>query len=218
MFIHPYLGGSKFMTEMIYVKGMSRDVPFRKPPLSTEQILHPEKYTTENRDDPTSVELAKRPALMKDGWSESPLRNTFGEFQIKLIMDVFNGLAEGARIAAGWDGDTYAFYNKKNEFFTECRTTWDTVLDASEFYDAMLDVMRRRSTKPIYFVSWGEPENSKPKELKIEDVFNVIGKPYKKNGSEDIINGANWHFVIARRGKDVYTAIFTPEALKQVKK
>ena len=73
------------------------DEAYRNPPLSTEQILHPEKYR-DQIDLPMSIDLG----VLKpgDGWKEV-CRNVLGEMQMGVMLR-----KHGAKTAApGWDGD-----------------------------------------------------------------------------------------------------------------
>ena len=76
-------------------------------PESTEQILHPEKYTA--GEAPVAVTLpADLATRLGTGWTV-PLQDTFGEFQLGIWLreaGVAGGDATAA--AAGWGGDRLA--------------------------------------------------------------------------------------------------------------
>ncbi len=99
----PYLQGMVYCAKLTNEKGWAAiDEAYRDPPLSTEQILHPEKYAAKP-DLPTLIELgALNPGA---GWKEVG-RNVLGELQL-LIMLRKHG---GKTAAAGWDGDRYAVF------------------------------------------------------------------------------------------------------------
>ncbi len=112
-------------------------------PVSTEQILHPEKYL-EERDNPTTITL---PGFSENfsQWQELE-RNTLGEFNIRILIDGFLS-AEDARIAAeGWDGDRFVFYEEpeSDQTLVIWYTTWDTEQDAREFFQRYLRVFEKR--------------------------------------------------------------------------
>ena len=102
------------------------DEVYRDPPLSTEQILHPEKYR-EKPDYPMSIDLGSLAA--GEGWKEAG-RNVLGEMQLAILLKKHGGKAA----AAGWDGDRYAvFEGPKGKLGLVWASTWDSEDDAREF-------------------------------------------------------------------------------------
>src|SRR6185312_5802699 len=80
--IFPYLRGLVFCARLTNDGGWKAiDDAYRHPPLSTEQILHPEKYRAEP-DRPTVVDLGKLDA--GPGWTELG-RNVVGEMQLAVL-------------------------------------------------------------------------------------------------------------------------------------
>jgi hypothetical protein len=125
--IFPYLRGMVFCARLTNDGGWKAlNDAYREPPLSTEQVLHPEKYHT-NPDPPTDVDLGTlKPG---DGWKELG-RNVVGEMQLAVLLRAHGG----KNAAAGWDGDRYAvFEGPKGRLGLVWLTTWDSDKDASEF-------------------------------------------------------------------------------------
>jgi len=107
------------------------DADFAKPPDSTEQILHPDKWTT--REPPIEVklpvDLAKR---MGTGWTLDH-EDTFGEHQ----MGIWLGGVSQAAAAQGWGGDRIALLKGPNDGWAIAwHTVWDSAADAAEFETA----------------------------------------------------------------------------------
>ncbi|MDQ3512656.1 MAG: hypothetical protein M3462_03165 [Chloroflexota bacterium] len=130
--LFPYEAGQAFVTALREDDDWaSVDAAFDDLPMSTEQILHPEKYTTE-RDDPTAVELVDLSDTLGAGW-EALDENNFGEYQVRLMLEgeLSGGGAEDA--AAGWDGDRYAFYADEDEDVFVWQSVWDSEDEAAEF-------------------------------------------------------------------------------------
>jgi hypothetical protein len=132
--LFPYTSGMNFV-QCLYADGgfAAVDAAYTEPPASTEQILHPEKYTADEA--PIAVDLPDDlAARMGDGWSVG-LEDTLGEFQLKLWMEHAGsggGLADAA--AAGWGGDRSVLLDGPNgEFAIVISTQWDTAADAREF-------------------------------------------------------------------------------------
>jgi hypothetical protein len=139
----PYGHGTDFVVKYLKgTKGEFKDINklFKDFPLSSEQILHPEKYYGEKRDHPILVTLPDLTKLFGAPWKET-FNNVHGEFATKLLLREFRSdkLRLGAidRAAEGWGGDRYVVLedDKKVAMYV-WYTTWDTEKDAREFYDA----------------------------------------------------------------------------------
>jgi len=125
--IFPYFKGMVFCAKLTNKGGWKAiDEAYRNPPLSTEQILHPEKYRGEP-DLPMSIDLGVLKA--GSGWKEVG-RNVMGEMQLAVMLKKHGGKAA----AAGWDGDRYAvFEGAKDRLGVVWLSTWDSDDDAREF-------------------------------------------------------------------------------------
>ncbi|HEV8401494.1 MAG TPA: hypothetical protein VGQ31_00525 [Candidatus Limnocylindrales bacterium] len=130
----PYTTGFAYVTNVQSNGGWPAvNAYFSKMPRSTEQILHPEKYTS--GEAPVAVtmpsDLASR---LGDGWSV-PLQDTFGELQLGIWLrgaGVAN--ADATKAAAGWGGDRLAVMDGPNDAWgVAIQTVWDTDADAVEF-------------------------------------------------------------------------------------
>ena len=76
--IFPYFQGMVFCAKLANAGGWAAiDEVYRNPPLSTEQILHPEKYR-DRPDYPMTIELGR--SSPGQGWKEVG-RNVLGEMQ-----------------------------------------------------------------------------------------------------------------------------------------
>ena len=113
---------------------------FADPPRSTEQILHPAKYTGPNRDDPQRLILGPAPeglvgrTVVKE--------NCVGEFALQVLLRERLGEPRAGNAAAGWDGDTYRVVAADAEggsVVVAWAPVWDTEDDAAEFARAIED-------------------------------------------------------------------------------
>ncbi|MDK2971906.1 MAG: hypothetical protein PWP23_1661 [Candidatus Sumerlaeota bacterium] len=147
--VFPYMGGMYFMTAL-QASGTEgwRDLPFRDPPQSTEQILHPEKYYAE-REAPIEVDLPEWEA--RDGLEEVH-RGVVGEWVTRLILtppesfpmltalttEVLVNEPVAVAAAAGWGGDRFVAVASADDsrWFVAWKTVWDDALDADEFEHA----------------------------------------------------------------------------------
>jgi hypothetical protein len=126
--IFPYLRGMVFCARLTNDGGWDAlNEAYQRPPLSTEQILHPEKYKAK-LDLPTAVDLGTlKPG---SGWKELG-RNVVGEMQLAVLLRRHGG----KNAAAGWDGDRYAvFEGPEGRLGLVWLSTWDTERDAQEFH------------------------------------------------------------------------------------
>ncbi len=123
----PYLRGMVFCAKLANTGGWAAiDQVYRDPPLSTEQILHPEKYRVKP-DYPMSIELGT--LAPGEGWKEAG-RNVLGEMQLAILLKKHGG----KDAAAGWDGDRYAvFEGPTAKLGLVWVSTWDSTDDAREF-------------------------------------------------------------------------------------
>ena len=125
--IFPYFRGMVFCAKLANEGGWAAiDEVYRNPPLSTEQIMHPEKYRAKP-DFPMTIDLGTLKA--GEGWKEIG-RNVLGEMQTAILLRKHGGKTA----AAGWDGDRYAvFEDSRHSLGLVWQSTWDTEDDAREF-------------------------------------------------------------------------------------
>ena len=141
--IFPYLSGAEFMRH--YDETRPGKVPFAEMPVSTEQILHTSAYF-DRVDPPTVVTL---PEL--GGGAKAVYSNNLGEFETRLFL--FQHLQDqnaAIRGAAGWDGDRFVSFETKGGDGIAWVTTWDSKIDAGEFFDLVdTSILKRfRNAKP----------------------------------------------------------------------
>ena len=128
--LFPYLGGLVFLQK--HWAGPWGRVPPLGPdmPVSTEQVLHPEKFEPGRVDWPTDVRFLEAPPA---GWTEVYTDN-LGELETRLVLREFLPDREEAdRAAAGWDGDRFRLLDGPSGEVFVWATVWDTDRDALEF-------------------------------------------------------------------------------------
>jgi hypothetical protein len=129
----PYSAGFEFVTALYRQGGfIAIDAAWANLPLSTEHILHPERYLA--GDDPIPVTLAPLTATLGAGW-ELLDQDVFGEFYLRQYLQQQLSDGEVDVAATGWGGDQYAVYwNESNEqLVMVLRLVWDTAADSDEF-------------------------------------------------------------------------------------
>ncbi len=132
--IFPYLSGAEFVRN--YKERNPGKPIYGDMPASTEQILHPSAFFA-NRDTPTEIVL---PPLKG---ATASYENNLGEFETRLFLfQSLNDQNSAVRGATGWDGDRYEIF--ANGQGIAWVTAWDSQADASEFFDLLGKVMKRR--------------------------------------------------------------------------
>lgn len=139
--LFPYQGGNEFVMAVYGHGGYDAvNKAFLKPPVSTEQILHPNKFVP-NREDPIEVTM---PDLNIAGW-KAAMTNTLGELGVRVMLKEHVTPYEANRAAHGWGGDRYVVYeNNAREYSILWISAWDTEIDAREFHEAYDAAAHRR--------------------------------------------------------------------------
>jgi hypothetical protein len=141
--LFPYGAGMTFVAALYSDGGWQAvDAAYANPPLSAEQILHPERYPD---DVPQIVTLPPLTDTLGSGWRLVD-EDVMGEFGLQLYLDVHVSASDAETAAAGWGGDRYAVYWREDEsaFLLALRLTWDTPADASEFSDTYVQFAEER--------------------------------------------------------------------------
>jgi hypothetical protein len=109
--IFPYLDGLNFSAAIVRPKGWDAlSGVFAKPPVSTQQIMHPSTYFSFRI--PPKADL---PALDKDlgaDWVRLE-DNLMGEFGWKEVLKQFLGEDRATPLAAAWSSDRYILFEQK---------------------------------------------------------------------------------------------------------
>ncbi len=125
--IFPYLSGAEYIRAWKNAK--KNEAPYGLMPVSTEQVLHPEKRFGATPDQPIGVTLpAPRSGAVV-------YQNTLGEFETRLFLyQALQDAPIAARGAAGWGGDRYEVVRFATGEGIAWLTVWDTPVDAADFY------------------------------------------------------------------------------------
>ena len=134
----PYDAGLLF-AKRIYQEGgyEALNDAYLHPPLSTEQILHPDKYLS--GEAPLEVSLPPLTDTLGSGWGWVDA-NVLGEFTLRLYLEPHLNARRAAAAAEGWGGDRYAVYHnpESGALVLVMRTIWDSAAEATEFVDEYL--------------------------------------------------------------------------------
>jgi len=146
----PYNEGLAFVDFLFSRSGWSSvNEAFAQLPLSTEQILHFEKYLA--GEEPISVPFVSLQGILDAKW-QLVNENTLGEWMTYLILGYgVNSLAQmgesDATLASeGWGGDHYQIYDNEEtgDFVLVVYWMWDSPQDGSQFTSIMRNYLGKR--------------------------------------------------------------------------
>ncbi len=150
--LFPYIQGQLFVEDAMRRGAQWRDRLFTDPPLTTEQLLHPEKYFSEPRDVPSALSLLDKSAKRGTYVPSIPAApakaklletNRFGELAIRLIFEERLGPGIAQDASSGWDGDAYAVHVLDDgRYWFVLETAWDSAADAGQFAGAWVTLWR----------------------------------------------------------------------------
>ncbi|MDQ3720039.1 MAG: hypothetical protein M3350_04550 [Actinomycetota bacterium] len=139
----PYVAGGRFAQALYRRAGGSWRLvnrAHRRPPVSTEQVLHPHKWIAGER--PMRVSIPRKPPLQRGlrrvGGGE------LGELDTSIVLGAGVREDEAARAAAGWGGGAFAVWHRgrrpdplcdppcRQRFAALMAWRWDSESDARE--------------------------------------------------------------------------------------
>lgn len=128
----PYDEGFVFISDVVADGGVEAiNRVYDDLPISTEQILHPELYRSDEGID--EVALAATAPVGYELYEEA----AFGELGIKLLFVEDSGLA--TQLAAGWGGDTYRVYSDADDIIFVMAYQGDSAGDAEELAEGLVE-------------------------------------------------------------------------------
>jgi hypothetical protein len=133
----PYEEGTEFVTRIHDRDGWEGiNRAFRKPPQSTEQIMHPERYI-DQLDEPVEVRLPRLGRRLRRDWTLVE-DNVMGELNTQILFRRHLGNWRSRKPSRGWDGDRFRVYRNPDDgsMIMVWSTVWDSGKDADEFFDA----------------------------------------------------------------------------------
>ena len=114
---------------------------YDKPPTSTAQILHPEKFFREPREEPIAIEWADVTVNGKKPSAD----NTLGEMGTRIQIAQFTDDRTGEDAANGWRGDRYVCYESGRGF--AWKSVWASEADAADFVSAQMKIIEVRKER-----------------------------------------------------------------------
>ena len=132
--VAPYLRGLQFVAAVQGRGGWPAvNNAHRRPPTTTEQVLHPEKYF--DREAGESIEMPDSRAVLAAGF-ERIEEDTLGELELGVYLGQGRSSGTDDEAAAGWAGDLLVVYSRGNDAAAIWWTTWDDEEEAQQAYRA----------------------------------------------------------------------------------
>ncbi len=132
--LFPYLAGTSFSQEFLKAHTSWADLHllFEHPPVSTQQIIHPDFYL--KGVGPAKVALPKWKGVAPENWKLLE-ENVMGEFGLEEILKQFLDPARAAQLSPAWDGDRYALFedSKTKDLRLVFLLALETTEDAARF-------------------------------------------------------------------------------------
>jgi hypothetical protein len=148
--VFPYTKGMLFQ-QAVYERDSQHGFAevFLKPPVSTQQVLHPDKYYQGIK--PTEPELPD-PHLSKA--YKNLVGGTLGELEHAVMLEQFSGKEKAAAIAPHWRGCSFAIFENKKEgrIVLLYSVEWDSE-DAAKQYLAAYRVQLGKKWKTMKVAS-----------------------------------------------------------------
>ena len=134
--LSPYQAGAEFVSSVQQAPGIWRQVNqiYLRPPVSTEQILHPAK--SKSGENPLPVSLPPRGPAIEEDW-ELLMEDVLGEFLLRTYLETSLPRPQAVKAASGWGGDRFRLLRDDSgrRLFVAV-IVWDTTIDAREFFEA----------------------------------------------------------------------------------
>lgn len=146
--LFPYLAGTSFSQQFLKANSGWGDLKkvFENPPISTQQILHPDLYLKGVKPDP--VKLPDWKSIAPAGWKLLE-ENVLGEFGLDEVLKQFVDQERASGISPAWAGDRYAlFEDQKKRTLLVLRLRLDNSDDAARFFGQYSEVLELKHKEP----------------------------------------------------------------------
>lgn len=145
--LFPYLAGTTFSQQFLKAHSGWGDLKilFANPPVSTQQIMHPELYLAGVT--PEKVKLPEWKGLVPSDWKLLE-ENVLGEFNLAEVLKQYLGEERADQLAAAWRGDRYASFedSKTKEIPVVVLLSLDNEEDAARFAGQYSEALEKKYT------------------------------------------------------------------------
>jgi hypothetical protein len=141
--VFPYTSGMLFQNAVFEKLGQRAFAEvFQRPPQSTQQIIHPEKYLAH-----VAPEVPLLPAVPGAKQFRKVGDGTLGEFDFRVLLEQYAGKEEAASLAPHTTGGMYALLETKRDHHPVLAfaANWDNADSARAFFAAYRKVLSGKS-------------------------------------------------------------------------
>lgn len=143
--LFPYLAGTSFTQHVLRAGAGWADFHkvFDSPPVSTQQILHPDLYLAGVVPPPVALPAIER--LLPRGWKKLD-ENRLGEFGLRAVLKQYLGEERARRFAPLWAGDGYAVFEHESSqaLWLVTRLRLESVEGAARFFGQYSELLERK--------------------------------------------------------------------------
>jgi hypothetical protein len=136
----PYREGTRFVQWAQAAGGWkSVNSLFAEPPLSTAQMLHPEKFFVK-RQEPLRIFPW---GFLRRFKGSASMDQTLGEAMVQILLRSYHSAKKSVEIASGWRGDYLSTATTGEQTVTVWISAWNDETSALEFFRAYETVLSR---------------------------------------------------------------------------
>jgi hypothetical protein len=137
--VFPYRQGSQFVWWAYAAQGWNGvNALFADPPVSTSQILHPEKYYLQRQEPVAIIPWG----LIRQLKAAPVIEQTFGEALVQVPLVSRYSRKESEQIASGWSDDRLLVYAEGDRLITVWLSAWSNNQSATRFFRAYQNVLQ----------------------------------------------------------------------------
>jgi hypothetical protein len=126
---YPYAAGEQFVQTLAGEDGVDAiDRAFEDPPVSSEQVLHVDRYL--NNDEPKNVTKPLPGGQVVQ-------RGVFGELLLRLVVSKVAGIEAARTAGTGWGGGRYVAWREGAQVCVRATLVMDTAADTEELVGAL---------------------------------------------------------------------------------
>lgn len=140
LLLFPYVQGARFQQAVLEKQGDEGFANvFRRPPTTTQQIVHPERYFA--GEGAASVDP---PAVPKERDYKGLLEGSVGEFDHAVLLRQYVPVGDSEALAAHWRGGTFRLYEArgKQRQVLAYASVWDSPSKAGEFFQQYEKILK----------------------------------------------------------------------------
>jgi hypothetical protein len=143
--VFPYLAGTTFTQQVLKANSGWGDFHkvFEDPPVSTQQILHPQLYISGTKPQPVSLPDLK--GVLPHGWKMLE-ENVLGEFGLSAVLKQYLGQDRAEKLSPAWAGDWYALFEneKSKQTILVYRLQLDNARNAARFFGQYSEALEQK--------------------------------------------------------------------------